>query len=221
MHRVTCWLALSQLLSVAMAQGTDAPPPAGPLAGFVRYEFNKWLFFPCTPTAARGGKTVGLPFIDATPRGGLFRAIQQRWEQAADPLRGIYLEFAGYEEDQRVTATELWRALGWVESCTKRPNNVSATALAWAAGNEPSWHLTVDRNVAVFTSPGEAPLRFASIDRRTDANTTIVLGQIDLTRLRGEFSADLCTDTMSEAAFGRRVIVAVNGRLYSGCGFVR
>jgi uncharacterized membrane protein len=40
-------------------------------------------------------------------------------------------------------------------------------------------------------------------------------------RFRIEFSSEPCSDTMSEAAFGRRVVVAVRNQLYTGCGLVR
>ncbi|HEY6597853.1 MAG TPA: hypothetical protein VIZ30_00980, partial [Pseudomonadales bacterium] len=137
MQRLIVFLLLN---SLASAWAADGPPPSGPMAGFVRYEFNKWLFFPCAADKSDAkAATAGLPVIDATPGGTLFKAIQQRWQQSMDPLRGVYLEFAGYQENQRATATELWRGLGWVESCKQRPTNVKASARLWAAGNEPFW----------------------------------------------------------------------------------
>jgi len=39
--------------------------------------------------------------------------------------------------------------------------------------------------------------------------------------VRIEFSRGLCSDTMAEAAFGYRVVAAVKGALYTGCGLVR
>jgi uncharacterized membrane protein len=39
--------------------------------------------------------------------------------------------------------------------------------------------------------------------------------------LRVEFTPGLCSDTMSEAAFGYRVVAAAKGGLYTGCGLVR
>ena len=86
------------LIAIAPLHASDIPPSV-PMAGFAKYEFNKWLFRPC----AGAGKTStlrsqGLPFIDATSDRVLFAAIQQRWKQSADPLRGVYLEFAGFTE---------------------------------------------------------------------------------------------------------------------------
>ena len=40
-------------------------------------------------------------------------------------------------------------------------------------------------------------------------------------RIRVELTQGLCSDTMTEAAFGRRAVVAVRGALYTGCGLVR
>jgi uncharacterized membrane protein len=39
--------------------------------------------------------------------------------------------------------------------------------------------------------------------------------------VRIEFSRGLCSDTMAEAAFGYRVVVAAKGAFYTGCGLVR
>ncbi|MCU0769484.1 MAG: hypothetical protein MUD07_08970, partial [Burkholderiaceae bacterium] len=106
--------------------------------------------------------TDGLIFIDASRGRETFSAVQQRWQQSADPLRGIYLEFAGYVENGRVSALDLQRALGWVESCAQRPTNVAAGTRLWAAGNEPGWNFVVGPRTAVWRTPDgevELPLR--------------------------------------------------------------
>jgi uncharacterized membrane protein len=192
------------------------------MAGFLRYEFNKWLFFPCSAGKSTAtAKPTGMPFIDGTPGGTLFKAIQQRWQQSVDPLRGVYLEFSGYEESDRVAATEFWRALGWVSSCKDRPNNIAPSVILWAAGNEPSWNFTADARGARFRVPGETTLDLTPGQAHSEGRTLAWDGTSKTARLRIEFTADLCSDTMSEAAFGRSVVVAVAGQLYRGCGFVR
>lgn len=205
-----------------LAMASSGPPPSRPMAGFLKYEFNKWLFYPCpTGKSAPGPKAPGIPFIDATPGGTLFKAIQQRWQQSADPLRGVYLEFSGYSENERVAATEFWRALGWVASCMERPTNISASVVLWAAGNEPSWNFTADAKVARFLVLGESTLEFPVTAARATGPTVVWEASGKKTRLRVEFTAELCSDTMSEAAFGRRVVAEVAGRKYTGCGLVR
>ena len=143
-------LAALACMVMAPLHASDIPPSV-PMAGFAKYEFNKWLFRSCTGLGkASTLQAQGLPFIDATPERVLFSAIQQRWKQSADPLRGVYLEFAGFTENGRVTATDMQRSLGWVESCTQRPSNIPPGARLWAAGNEPGWSFVIDGASATF-----------------------------------------------------------------------
>jgi uncharacterized membrane protein len=202
------------------AQPSDLPP-SGPMAGFAKYEFNKWLFRPCPPGGNSAPAAEALPFIDATPSGTLFRAIQQRWQQSLDPLRGVYIEFSGYTETGRVTVTELHRALGWVESCAKRPTNIGPAVVLWAAGHEPSWVFIYDGKTGRLQVLGEEALSFAPVPLQRGEGVLTFAAKSDSDRFRIEFKADLCSDTMSEAAFGRSVVVAAWNRLYTGCGFVR
>ena len=198
-------------------------PPSVPMAGFAKYEFNKWLFRSCTGA----GKTStlqaqGLPFIDATPERVLFTAIQQRWKQSTDPLRGVYLEFAGFTENGRVTATDMQRSLGWVESCAQRPSNIPPGARLWAAATSRagvSWSMA--RRPALRTAGSRA-----DTSRSRPLQTvgwTVIAYAADTQAIASASSSTpgLCSDTMSEAAFGRRVVVAVRGALYTGCGLVR
>jgi len=212
--------ALMALLPAAAASASDIPPSV-PMSGFARYELNKWLFRPCEGTG-KAAKMAGqgLPFIDATRDRVLFTAIQQRWQQSADPLRGVFLEFAGYTEGGRVTATDLQRSLGWVESCAQRPANVPAGAVLWASGNEPFWSFVADAQGAAFRTP-EATLALPSAALRTADGTVAYDVMHEGKRIRVELSPGLCSDTMSEAAFGRRAVVALQGRLYTGCGLAR
>lgn len=212
--------ALLLLLALTPVIATELPPST-PLSGFARYEFNKWLFRGCIG----GGKTStlegrGSPFVDATPERLLFTAIQERWRQSADPLRGIYLEFAGYAENGRITATELHRSLGWVASCAERPTNIPASARLWAAGNEPAWTFVVDRNAATFKTP-DGVRRFPAKAIRQDGDVVLYEAENASARIRVELSPGLCSDTMSEAAFGRRAVVAIDHTHYSGCGLTR
>jgi uncharacterized membrane protein len=204
----------------ASAQTGDLPP-SGPMAGFARYEFNKWLFRPCPSGGNATPAAEALPFIDATPSGTLFRAIQQRWQQSLDPLRGVYVEFSGFTETGRVTVTELHRALGWVETCAKRPTNIGAAVVLWAAGHEPSWVFSYDGKTGRLQVLGEEPLNFAPVVLQNGEGVLAIATQSGSDRFRIEFKADLCSDTMSEAAFGRSVVVAARNRLYTGCGLVR
>lgn len=217
-------LSLFALLLTFIAsplRAADPPPPSLSMAGFMRYEFNKWLFRPCLGAGDRSKLAAeGLPFIDATPDRALFTAIQERWKQSADPLRGVYLEFGGYAEGGRVSATDLHRVLGWVESCTARPVNVPKNALFWASGNEPFWSLVAEPAGAVFRTPeGETKLPAPKPQSADGVTAWDVVHEGK--RLRIELAPGLCSDTMSEAAFGRKVVVAMAGRLYTGCGLVR
>src|SRR5512139_2817265 len=145
--------ALAALMT-ALLLGTvlAANAPAGALMkGFARYESNKWLFRTCVGHGKVSAlNDRGLPFIDATPDRVLTAAIQQRWQQSAEPLRGIYVEITSYVEEGRVTATQFHRALGWVASCAERPSNIPDGARAWAAGNEPSWAFVLDNQSATL-----------------------------------------------------------------------
>ena len=214
-------IAVAILVATQVAAQTGDLPPSGPMAGFAKYEFNKWLFRACPPEATTRRTADALPFIDATPGGTLFRAIQQRWQQSLDPLRGVYVEFSGYTETGRVTVTELHRALGWVESCAKRPTNIGTAVVLWAAGHEPSWVFSYDGKTGRLRVLGEEPLDIAPVALQRGDGVLAIAAQSDSTRIRIEFSTELCSDTMSEAAFGRSVVVATRNRLYNGCGFVR
>ena len=214
------WPVLASIVVSAVATA-GALPPSSLMSGFARYESNKWLFRACIGS----GRTAklqkdGLPFIDATRDRILFAAIQQRWQQSDDPLRGVHLEFSGFVENGRVTATELHRALGWVASCSERPNNVPIGVRAWASGNEPAWGFSVDAKAATFRTP-DGVLTFPVAAMKPGGAPAVYEANDSTRRLRVEFTDDLCSDTMSEAAFGRRVVAAVNGALYTGCGLVR
>jgi uncharacterized membrane protein len=210
------------VLTVASAFATAGDvPPSSLMSGFARYESNKWLFRACLGSGrAAKLQTDGMPFIDATRNRILFAAIQQRWQQSADPLRGVYLEFSGFVEHGRVTATELQRALGWVASCAERPNNVPPGVRAWASGNEPAWAFSMDAKGATFRTLDDV-LSFPVAALKQGSPSSVYQANDSVRRLRVEFTDGLCSDTMSEAAFGRRVVAAVNGALYTGCGLVR
>jgi uncharacterized membrane protein len=206
--------------AINTATASDIPPSVQ-MSGFARYEFNKWLFRSCVGGGKKAVLTPrGQPIIDATDGGLLFKAIQQRWQQSADPQRGIYLEFAGYTENGRVTATRLQRSLGWVGVCAERPTNIPAGARLWAAGNEPSWNFVYDgQRASLRLADGvlQRPVRLLQEAGRTVTYAT----DSSAGSLRVEFTPGLCSDTMSEAAFGYRVVAAAKGGLYTGCGLVR
>ena len=208
-------------LAVVCAGTSAADTPASTsMAGFARYESNKWLFRPCIGQGRSSTlRQTGAPFIDATPGGVLFAAVQERWRQSTDPSRGVFVEVSGYVEDGRVTVTRLQRALGWVESCSGRPANVPQGARAWAAGNEPSWGFVLEGNVATVRTM-DAVWKSADGAWR-ESGSTAVFQSTRGGQVRIEFTDGLCKDTMAEASFGRRVVAAVDGRLLTGCGLVR
>ena len=212
--------ALMTTLGLGAVLAADVPPNSS-IAGFARFESNKWLFRACV---GHGKMSVldarGLPFIDATPGRVLTAAIQQRWQQSAEPLRGIYLEITGYVEEGRVTATQLHRALGWVASCAERPSNIPGGTRAWAAGNEPSWGFVLDGKSATLRTM-DGVLTWPAAVWKPDGSTAVFEASAVAGRIRVELSDGLCSDTMSEAAFGRRVVAAVNGAFYTGCGLTR
>jgi uncharacterized membrane protein len=212
-----CTAGAIVLVTVGAHGAAARPPAAHPLSGFVKYEHNKWMFHPCDAPAVRKGARRGYSLIDGSSGGQVFAAIRQRWLQSVDPLRGVYLEFDGYLENGRAAATRLHRALGWVDQCASRPNNVPDTATAWAAGNEPSWSFVHDGDTGYVQFAGRPRLELATLQRveRTGVQTFVA------DALRIEFSDQLCTDTMAEAAFGRSVVALVNGQLLEGCGFLR
>jgi uncharacterized membrane protein len=215
--------ALAALLSVlwlGTVLAADAPAGAS-MQGFARYESNKWLFRACMGRGKASALSArGLPFIDATPDRVLSAAIQQRWQQSAEPLRGIYTEITGHVEEGRLTATQLHRALGWVASCAERPANIPDGARAWAAGNEPSWGFVLDGKSATLRTM-ERVLTWPAAAWKSDRSTAVFEASVGAGRIRVEFSDGLCSDTMSEAAFGRRAVAAVNGAFYAGCGLIR
>ena len=212
--------ALTAALGLGTVLAADAPPNSS-IAGFARYESNKWLFRACVGHGKVSALNArGLPFIDATPDRVLSAAIQQRWQQSAEPLRGIYMEITGYLEEGRVTATQLHRALGWVASCAERPSNIPDDARAWAAGNEPSWVFMLDGRSASFRTM-DAVLTWPVAAWKAGGSTAVFEASAGGGRVRVEFSDGLCGDTMAEATFGRRVVAAVNGAFYAGCGLLR
>jgi uncharacterized membrane protein len=218
MRWVACVLGLA--VAATAVRASDLPARSS-IAGFVRYESNKWLFRACsgrgTSAALRG---PGMPFIDASPDGLLFAAIQQRWQQSADPARGVFVEIAGYVEGGRLTVTRLDRALGWVASCAERPLNIPDDARAWAAGHEPSWAFVLDSRAATWRTP-DGVMTLPAGQWRTEGSSAVYDASVPGGRVRVEFTDALCSDTMAEAAFGRRVVAAFNGAIYAGCGLVR
>jgi uncharacterized membrane protein len=90
----------------------------------------------------------------------------------------------------------------------------------WAAGNEPSWSFVLDSKGAslrwldgALSLPARPLLEAGgTVAYATDSGAGPV---------RVEFSPGLCSDTMAEAAFGYRVVVAAKGGFYTGCGLVR
>lgn len=205
------------VVSLALSEAVARPPTSAPLSGFVKYEHNKWMFHPCDARAARKGARRGYSLIDGSAGGLVFTAIRQRWLQTVDPLRGVYLEFDGYLEDGRAAANRLHRALGWVDQCANRPNNVPDTATVWAAGNEPGWSFVHDGFTGYLQFAGQPRLELAALQRVESTGVETFVADA----LRIEFVDELCTDTMAEAAFGRSVVALVSGQLLEGCGFLR
>jgi uncharacterized membrane protein len=78
----------------------------------------------------------------------------------------------------------------------------------------------IDGRTVTFRTP-DAVLNFPVATAKASDGTITYMAESAGVRIRVELTQGLCSDTMAEAAFGRRAVVAVRGALYTGCGLVR
>lgn len=90
-----------------------------------------------------------------------------------------------------------------------------------AAGNEPSWSLTINlsKNSMRFNVVNGDSVNIPVPQRTIDSNGQIRFNaETAQGRITALFRPDSCVDTMSGQRFDYRVEVTVNGKTYSGCG---
>ncbi|WP_074928113.1 COG3650 family protein [Enterovibrio norvegicus] len=94
-----------------------------------------------------------------------------------------------------------------IDGCKQARNNTVA------AGNEPSWSVSIEGNTLHFNPLGGTPARFALSDRSlTPTTRTYTANGATLT-----LDAKICNDTMSDSLYGWTATFDRNGKTYKGC----
>lgn len=106
-----------------------------------------------------------------------------------------------------------------VAACTPANPNPATTPSApdsvyQAAGNAPTWHLTLAHNTLTFKQAG-SPESVSTVTTPHTQDTTRVYEAQDL---RAEITAKPCTDTLSGQQFSETVRVTMHNQTFKGCG---
>jgi uncharacterized membrane protein len=225
---------------VALVAGTGAGIPAGaqtpaaaPAAksaaaaalvrGFASIDSGngEWMIQLCAPDSrVKPGAPVSLR--DATPAGALLEAVSEiRRLMARDAQPRVYVELRGTVAKDRVVATRLLRALGYVTDCSAGALRLPADTWLAAAGNEPSWRLQITPRGGEFEVLGGRRVSFAAAPFAPRAGS--VPSPVELragdgrTAVRVQWTEELCADGMSESGYGARVRVRIDQQEFRGC----
>ncbi len=166
------------------------------------------------------------PIEDKTPNRALFQGVGAVRKIMLHRYRPLYVEVRGERGKTNATAHQFQRALGTVESCKVLPRDIQSNVRLLATGEAPTWRVTATDTTAVLELPDKvlmklpaAAFKAAGSDRTAKETLPRAydVQSSDGMPIRVEVTPQMCTDGRSETAYGARVTLRVDKRIFQGC----
>lgn len=109
---------------------------------------------------------------------------------------------------KRVTEAAVWTA--------KKKTGVSFIAM----GNEPSWALDIDLNKGMTFSTLESRSETPAVKPQVDKGSWLLRSETESVQLNVKIESRFCTDGMSDRVYEYAVQATLNGKPYSGVGYL-
>jgi uncharacterized membrane protein len=214
-------LSLAALLALAAWVAPAVASDGSDMRGFVSEGIGDVLLF-----NACQGKTLSkrpMRLMDKTANEVMGAGLNEVRQMMLDSTQPIYAEFRGDAAGIVVTARQLHRVIGHIDSCPAAPTDVRAGTLLFASGEEPFWRFVLTANGAQLSMDGvKQPVRFpieAFKSPLTVDNVRIydAWSPQDGGTVRVEIQEQMCSDGRSEVATGAKVVVRYGSKNFEGC----
>ena len=166
------------------------------------------------------------PIEDKTPNSALRQGVGAVRQIMLRRYQPLYVEARGERGKTNATAYQFQRALGTVESCKALPRDIQSNVRLLATGQAPTWRLVVTDATALLELPDKVSMKLPAAAFKaaaTDQTAKETLPRsyetqaADGTAIRVEINPQMCTDGRSETAYGARVTLRVEKRVFQGC----
>lgn len=227
--RMAAWTAVWAAALLGSGAALAAPPTDQ--RGFVSDGIAGGLYFQRCEAGGPSARQVLLQ--DKSPGGVLTAGLAEVRRAMLDADRPVYVEFrgtfAGDGPGHVATASQFYRAIGHVATCSAMPALPAGVRLL-AEGTQPAWRLQATPAGTRLERVGHAPVQFAPVsatasapvkagapDVATKARSYVTAAVAGGTRMRLDVSEQACTDGAAESAFGARVIAQWGEQRLEGC----
>jgi uncharacterized membrane protein len=166
------------------------------------------------------------PIEDKTPNGALRQGVGAVRQIMLRRYQPLYVEARGERGKTNATVYQFQRALGTVESCKALPRDIQSNVRMLAMGQVPTWRLVVTDATAMLELPDKVSMKLpaaafkaAGTDQTAKQTMprTYEVQSADGTPIRVEVDSQMCSDGRSETAYGARVTLRVEKRMFQGC----
>jgi uncharacterized membrane protein len=214
-------LSLAALVALAAWVAPAVASDGSDMRGFVSEGIGDVLLF-----NACQGKTLSkkpMRLMDKTANEVMGAGLNEVRQMMFDSSRPIYAEFRGDAEGIVVTARQLHRVIGHIDSCPAAPTDVRAGTLLFASGEEPFWRFVLSGQDAQLVFEGQKkPVRFPAAAFKSpveaeNVRTYDAWSVQDGGTIRVEIEERMCSDGRSETATGARVTLRYGSKSFEGC----
>jgi uncharacterized membrane protein len=210
-------------VAALLGSGAAVAAPPADQRGFVSDGIAGGLYFQRCESGGPSARQVVLQ--DKSPGGVLTTGLAEVRRAMLDADRPVYVEFrgtfAGDGAGQVATASQFYRAIGHVATCSAMPPLPAGVRLL-AEGTQPAWRLQATPAGARLERVGHAPVQFspvkaAAADAATKARSYVTAAVAGGARMRLDVIEQACTDGAAESAFGARVVAQWGEQRLEGC----
>jgi uncharacterized membrane protein len=216
------WLvSLAALIALCAGVAPAAASNGSDMRGFVSEGIGDVLLFNSCQGKTLSKKSMRL--VDKTTNEVLGAGLNEVRQMMLDSTQPIYAEFRGDAAGIVVTARQLHRVIGHIDSCPAAPTDVRAGTLLFATGEEPFWRFVVTANGAQLSMEGvKQPVRFPIEAFKSPLTTDTVRiydawSTQDGGTIRVEIEERMCSDGRSETATGAKVTLRYGSQSFEGC----
>jgi uncharacterized membrane protein len=227
--RSAVWAAL------LLGSGAAVAAPSADQRGFVSDGIAGGLYFQRCEAGGPSARQVLLQ--DKSPGGVLTAGLAEVRRAMLDADRPVYIEFRGTftgdQPGQVATASQFYRAIGHVATCSAMPPTPAGVRLL-AEGTQPAWRVLATPAGTRLERVGHAPVQFAPVkapvaapvsaqakvgatDGTAKARSYVTAAVSGGTRMRLDVTEQACTDGAAESAFGARVVAQWGEQRLEGC----
>jgi uncharacterized membrane protein len=215
------FVSLAVLAGLAMLAGQALANPGRDIKGFISEGIGDVLLF--SPCHGKTQSKKQFRLLDKTNNEVLSAGVQEVRHLMLDRSQPMYAEFRGDTAGVVVTARQLHRLIGHIDSCPAAPTDIAAGTRLLASGEEPFWRFTLAADGGRLQMDGlKQPIRFPANEFKAPsvvdkARIYDAWSPLDGGTVRIEIEERMCSDGRSEVATGARVTLRYVSKSFEGC----